>query len=286
MGVPAGFHPALNREFEMATKKPAVQETNEVALFGGEGGALAPSYIDQSSNRGSEQVRAEDMVLPRLEIIQALSPIKDTLGPASEGQLFNSVTGELVGEAAYFIPVFFRMEYLCWYDQDSGGGFGGSYPTEMEAEAAIKKRFTDDPENEEDETLWEVIDTPVHYGLLVDPTNLALCQQIVISMARTKAKVSRKWNSMIQMFGGDRFSRVYRIGVVQDENKKGKKFFNFEVKSVGFPTEPHYRKAMELYEIFKAGAMRAAHETVVEAAENGDDPVQRAPQEGARRGGI
>lgn len=266
-------------------KKPAVQEESntEVALFGGEGGALAPSYIDQTSSRGSEGVRAEDMVLPRLEIVQALSPIKETLGPVSEGQLFNSVTGELIGPSAYFINVFFRMEYLCWYDQDAGGGFGGSYPSELEARAAIKKRFTDDPENEEDEKLWDVQDTPVHYGLLVDPDNHALCQQIVISMARTKAKVSRKWNSMIQMFGADRFSRVYRIGVFQDENKNGKKFFNFEVKSVGFALAPHYAKAIELYEIFKAGTMRAAHES---APIDADDPVTRAPQDAARRGGI
>ena len=76
----------------MATKKTevAVQQAQELA-FSNE----VPDYIKMDSARGSEEVRSADMVLPRLEIVQALSPIKEVNEDAKEGYLFNSVTQEV-----------------------------------------------------------------------------------------------------------------------------------------------------------------------------------------------
>jgi len=226
-----------------------------------------PSYMNQGKARGSEEVKSTDMVLPRLEIVQALSPIKDENPDAKEGYLFNSVTREIIGDLAYFIPVYFRMEYLVWKDQDKGGGFFGSFNSQSEAEARVVEAV----ESGEDAPDLEIVDTPVQYGLRIEPDGKT--EQIVISMAKTKAKVSRKWNAMIQIVGGDRFSRVYKLTSFKDENSKGQKFFNFVVQPAGFTPEPAYRQAEALYEILKTQEFRVAHETVNEAApqsERGD----------------
>jgi hypothetical protein len=69
---------------------------------------------------------------------------------------------------------------------------------------------------------------------------------------------------MIQIAGGDRFSRVYKIGTFRDENKKGQKFFNYTVQPVGFTPERVYREAERMYEILKTQDVRAAHEQVFE----------------------
>ncbi len=253
----------------MATTKKsevAVKETNALAFA-----TEVPEYIKQGGNRGSEEVKSTDMVLPRLEIVQALSPIKEENDEAKEGYLFNSVTQEIIGDLAYFVPVYYRMEYLVWKDQDQGGGFFGSFNSKEEADARRKALIEEDNENPD---YIEIVDTPVQYGLRISPDGL--CEQIVISMAKTKAKVSRKWNAMIQIAGGDRFSRVYKLTTFRDENSKGQKFFNFVVQPAGFTPEAVYREAERLYGVLKTQDFRVAHETIVEAdakpvsAERGD----------------
>lgn len=233
-----------------------------------------PDYIKQNVGRGSEEVRTDDMVLPRLEIVQAQSPIKDENEDAREGYLFNSVTQEVIGDIAYFIPVYYRTEYLVWKDKDEGGGFFGSFASQMEAEERRQKVIQENNGNPEH---YEVVDTPVQYGLRVTPDG-SVCEQIVISMAKSKAKVSRKWNSMIQLAGGDRFSRVYKITTFKDENAKGNKFHNFVVQPAGFPPKALYEKAEQLYETIKGQGVRAAHDTVID---NGDESAS-----GVDRGGI
>ena len=214
-----------------------------------------PDYIKQGTNRGSEEVTSSDMVLPRLEIVQSQSPIKEVLEEAREGMLFNSVTQQLVGDIAYFVPIYFRVEHLVWKDSDEGGGFFGSFPTN---EQAMERKAEVVSEGENPDFI-EIVDTPVHYGLLVDPDQPGKMEQIVVSMAKSKSKVSRKWNAMIQIVGGDRFSRCYKITTYTDENKKGQKFKNFVVAPAGFAPEFAYKEAERLYESFRAGVITADH---------------------------
>lgn len=256
----------------MATKKTEVATTETHALAFSQ---KMPAYMSQGTARGSEEVKASDIVLPRLEMVQALSPIKEVNEDAREGYLFNSVTQEVLGESVYFVPVYYRMEYLVWKDQDQGGGFFGSFNTLADAEARKAQAVA----GGEDPDSIEVVDTPVQYGLMIREGGEI--EQIVISMAKTKSKVSRKWNAMIQIAGGDRFSRVYKISTFRDENKKGQKFFNFVVQPAGFTPERVYREAEKLYEVLKTQDFRVAHETVFEA--DGTDTGTGAP---ADRGGI
>jgi hypothetical protein len=249
----------------MATSKAvAVKQNHEVAAFSDE----VPEYLrGQTGNRGSEDVGSKDVALPRLEIVQSQSPIKETNEDAREGMFFNSATGDLLGDTVYFVPVYYRTEYLIWKDKDSGGGFFGAYPTEDEARVKRLEVI----EGGEDEDLIEIVDTPIHYGLMVFPDGRTP-QQIVISMAKSKAKVSRKWNAAIQIAGGDRFSRVYKLTTFTDKNKQGKTFKNFVVQPAGFPPESVYRLAEQNYAIFKQGA-KVDHGSAFEneaAGENGD----------------
>jgi hypothetical protein len=241
-----------------------------------EEGALAftqelPSYMSQGTARGSEEVKASDIVLPRLEIVQALSPIKETNDDAREGHLFNSVTQDVLGELIYFVPVYYRMEYLVWKDQDQGGGFFGSFNSQKEAEER-KAQAVSEGENPENPEHIEVVDTPVQYGLRI--AEGGDIEQIVISMAKTKSKVSRRWNAMIQIAGGDRFSRVYKISTFRDENKKGQKFFNYVVQPAGYTPERVYKEAEKMYDVLKTQDFRVAHETVFEA-DGSDAPSDR-----------
>jgi hypothetical protein len=249
----------------MAKKEVAVQQTGEVSMFSNE----APDWA-KSGNRGSENVGTKDLMIPRLEIVQAQSPIKDVHEDARDGMLFNTVTQELLGDTVFVVPVFYRMEYLLWKDQDAGGGFFGAYDTE----AAAQRRLEEEVANGESRDELEIVDTPVHYCLRVKPDMTT--EQIVISMSKSKAKVSRKWNSLIQIAGGDRFARAYKLTTFKDQNKQNKTFFNYVVQPAGFPSEAVYREGEKLYNVIKTEGIKADHaaggpESEGVAPEGGDD---------------
>lgn len=203
-----------------------------------------PAYIKHKGPaRGSENVTSDDLVIPRLEITQALSPCIDKGDPsyipgAEAGMLFNSVTRQLYGDTVIFIPVVFKQEYLLWRDRKKGGGFAGAHPDIDAANAAIQQ--LDDPEN------WEAIPTAQHFGLLISDSTGSF-EETVISMAKTKLKVSRKFNTLIRMNEGDRFSRAYLVSAVQEQNNEGQKYYNFAIKNYGFPSESVYMAAEHLW---------------------------------------
>jgi hypothetical protein len=195
----------------------------------------------------------EDLTIPRLEVVQSLSPCRDKkdaayIEGAEEGLLYNNVSRELYGESVKVIPVIFKKEYLIWKDRKMGGGFRGSFPSMEEANTMIVDLVNTDPTNNQG---LEAIDTAQNLCLLVKANGST--EEIAISMSKSKMKVSRQWNSIIRMVGGDRFSRVYEISGVEDTNDNGDKFKNLMVKQVGFPTEKQYLTAEALYESINSG---------------------------------
>lgn len=245
-------------------KPQAVAAQTSSALVSNE----MPDFLkDMKSNRGAENVTADDLVVPRLEVVQALSPCRKKSDPAyiegaEEGMLFNNVTRELYGAEVSVIPVYFRKEYLVWKDRKKGGGFRGSFPSEAAAEESIK--------GQEDADDLEALDTNQQFCLLVGKDGKP--QEIVISMSRSKAKVSRRWNSLIRMNGGDSFSRVYKVSVVSEKNKNNEDYYNLTVAPQGFPTKELYLAGEDMYKAIASGMKKADH--------NFDDTREEAASEG------
>ena len=217
-------------------------------------GDKMPDFLKekQGTSRGNENVTTDDLVIPRLEILQQISPelIKNDplyIKGAEAGQMINSVTKQVYGNEVFVVPVHFSKQWLVWRDRKKGGGFLGSFPNEMdaltkaEAEGGTKEGI-------------EVMDTPTHYCLLVNRESGSV-EEIMLSMPRTKAKISRQWNSMVKLAGGDRFSRVYRITTQVEENQKGK-FYNYVVAQSGFPLKALYEQAEKLYTAVSAGTRK------------------------------
>ena len=228
--------------------KPTAQE-----VAAPKGGELARPAFMQGKGRGSENVGFEDLTIPRLDLIQDLSPQRKKTEPeyiegAEEGMMFNSVSKKLYGDNVTFIPVYFRKEYVIWKDRKKGGGFKGAYPTPEAAEAGMH----DQDLNPEDH---DIIDTAQHFGLLVDDhtSDKPVIEEIVLSLSKSKMKANRQINTLARMAGGDRFERGYRLSSFTDENSNGDKFFNFKVTQLGFVSEAVFRAAEKVYESVVSG---------------------------------
>ena len=208
-----------------------------------------PEYLKDAmsgdDNRGCENVTKDDLIIPRLGLTQALSPeiVKDDpayVEGADQGMLFNTVRRTLYDGSVTVIPVLFEKQYLVWRDRKLGGGFGGQYATSAEANAAILERG---------EPGYEVVDTPIWLCLLVENDKLS---EIAIPLPKSKAKVSRQWNSLMRILGGPSFSRLYTVEPVGDSSDRGK-FWNFKVTFAGFPTEEQFKAAEKLYDDLSSG---------------------------------
>lgn len=242
----------------MAKANPVVkkEETKTAVLVQ----AQVPDYIRHDEARGSENVTTDDLVIPRLEIVQGLSPAVKRGDPgfikgAMPGMFNNSVSRQLYGEECTVIPVHFSVQHIVWRDRklaelkgiSSEGGFFGAYPTASEAARRAAE------EGGEAQGIV-VVDTPTHLCLIVNPTT-GDTEEIMIPMPKTKAKISRQWNSLIKVAGGDRFSRAYKLSADLQKNAKGD-FYNFKVELLGFPSKDIYLKAEALYEAVSGGKMR------------------------------
>lgn len=254
--------PATPTPAEPAHPMPAVQAGGALAALDGP----IPEHLRQGAGRGNESVPVEDVAIPRLEIVQALSPIRKENPNAIEGLLYNSVTGFIYGTEALVVPVMYAKQWLIWKDRKKGGGFRGACKTQTEAAERLEQVVAEEGARKEDFTIAE---TPTHLCLLLKDDGRT--EQIAIAMPRSKMKVNKKWNAAIQIAGGDRFSRVYKIRTVEDKNAAGEAYFNFAINPAAYVNQAIYREAEQLWERVSASGMTVNHESAAGEDSPSDD---------------
>ena len=211
-----------------------------------------PAYLGDQE-RGQENVKLEDLSIPRVDIVQSLSPQRKKNDPAyiegaEEGLIFNNVTSTIYGDHIVFVPTYFRKEYLIWKLQSEGGGFNGAFSTMEAAQAEFSEKGYNTDQ-------YEIVDTAQHFGLVVYPDHTESnphVDEVVISMSKSKMKVNRQLNTMIKMSGGDRFSRAYEFKAVEVNGTKGD-YYNFAVRGLGYVNESIYKIAETLYNAVSTG---------------------------------
>lgn len=240
--------------------------------------ALAVSKFDYGAdaNAGFEGQTSDEMQIPFLALLQALSPqvsgAKKVKG-AEAGALFNTVTESLLGSEVLFVPALREHVFVEWKPRKAGGGFVARHERESEVvRAAIEAakefgKYTTPAGN-------DLVETYYLYGMVVSGTDL---EPIVVAFSSTKIKVFKKWNTQVHMFTVEvngkkqrppRFAHLLKIKTTPQTNAKGT-FYNFVIEpangsikgSLLEPGDPRLQAAKALGEMVAAGKARAAYET-------------------------
>jgi hypothetical protein len=222
------------------TKQPIQSTETTLAIA-----ATRPSFVALGT-KGSENVSVEDLTIPRIGIVQDLSPERKKSEPnyipgAEEGMLFNSVTRKLYTDPLVVIPVYYRREFFLWRPRKQGGGFRGVFQTRASAEAAQA--------SEEEQT--EIMETGQQF-VLCTSDNGQTWEEAVVSMSSSNFGVSRQWNSDLKLRNCDRFATLYSLTAVQKAGPKGS-YYKFHVQFLGWVKEEWYKAAEKVYEAVKAG---------------------------------
>lgn len=252
-------------------------KTKEVTVASQTDLAERPDWMGEE-NRGSEEVTIQDITIPRLSMVQDLSPQRkknnaEYIEGCEEGMLFNTVTNELYPTSVLFVPVYFRLEWLVWKHRDTGGGLQGVCASQEEAVALVAAHPLAGQQTEKGEPVLDVQDTAQHFGLLLDPNSQAedpRATEIVISMSKSQLKPSRQFNSQIRIAGGDRWQRMYRFSAVQVDGARGE-YYNWKVEQLGFVSQATFAQAEALYESVKSGKRDVERDDKTAQEEADDD---------------
>jgi len=190
------------------TKEVAVKKSTAVALPEEMLGAFM-----EDSGAGTENIGADDMKIPFIRVLQPVSPqLKKKDGahiPGAEaGDIFNTVTGQLwkSDDGALVIPCGYTKKFLEFGPYDQGGGFKGELaPNSAEVLSAQRVGNKDILENGN-----ELVTSAQHYVQIHDPST-GTWQTGIIDMKSTNLKISRQWNTMIQMQQAQANGKTFKV---------------------------------------------------------------------------
>ena len=160
------------------------------------------ALFEKHAGQGFGEIGTEDLNTPRIQIIQALSPVLNKTKPeyradAGAGDfLFTGSNSVIDGQKGFlFQPCWYDRNYVEWRLREDGGGLVSVHPsdTDMIFKAERDNRYRDIL-TKSDGSKTQLVNTGNHYGFL--HLNDVL-YRAVINMSGSQLKHSRAWNNMV-----------------------------------------------------------------------------------------
>lgn len=202
-----------------------------------------PAHLATDTRLGSENVTSQNMSIPRLDLIQALSPqLKKSdakyIKGAELGHMFNTLTGDLY-EQCFVINLFFETNYTVFKKRQLGGGYEGAFDSDQAAREHLANEGLDASQ-------YDIVETAVHKCILLDEQGQPKTP-ILIYMSGSKLAVSNAWNTAINGYQCDRFGTVWTLSSVEETNKRGQGYQNYRFQIAGTADAELYQQARSTY---------------------------------------
>jgi hypothetical protein len=214
-------------------------------------GNISADLIMSNAGKGLENITSEDITIPRLSIIQANSPQRKKkdekyIENADEGDIFNTVTGQLYKEPLTVIPCAYRKTYVEWIPREKGGGFVAAYdvrPSDTTTDPATRKSFLKNGN--------QLVDTAEHFVIIKRDDDSF--ESAVLTMTSSNLTVSRKWNTLLkmkkinvkgQMIDPPSFMYEFTLSTVEATNDQGT-WQKYKIEEIGQIDKKHLFIASE-----------------------------------------
>lgn len=239
--------------------------------------AQLPSFMRQDADLGKENIGKDDIEIPRLKLMQGLSPEIQEFDGLKAGFFFHPAA-EFIFDAPFrAVPIFMDQRYILWRPRDSGGGIlaraddgvhwspdageftvqldkkdGGATVTWRLAPTVAKSGLANwgsmnpgDPNSPPAATL-------MYNFLLAFPDEPDL-MPAVLSFQRSSIKMGRRFNTKLKTVRAPIFGTVWEFRSVEDHNNSGQAFFNVDVRSAGLVEDQgQYMAYRAMYDTFSA----------------------------------
>jgi hypothetical protein len=246
----------------MSTKQVAKKKTN------GKLAVMNEAMFAADAGAGVTDLGSEDLAIPFLKILQKMSEELDDLDKAKAGDIYNSVTREVVkgAEGVLVVNCAYTLQYIEW--EPRGTGAGAPYHIFSSADTLPETTRGDDNKDYITDGQGRYLErTAQHYVLVLDGDGLT--QQALMPMKATQFKKSKQWNSAMRalkmrdakdtMFVPPRFSHIWRLTTAPEENKNGS-WHGWVIAKEGPIEDPHlYAEAKTFADLISAGFVKVQH---------------------------
>ena len=237
--------------------------------------------LEADAGVGLENITTDDMQIPFIRIIQALSPQLQKDDPlyikgAEQGDIFNTVSQEVYkqDEGVTVVPAFFEKKFLEFQLRSSGGGFVRELAADDKDIAMTNREGTIEmlPNGN------ELVRT--HQHLVIAMSADGTIAPSVLDMKKTQLKVSRRWNTLknsARLPSGALmpiYGTAWQVTTVLEANDQGK-WFNYKLDRVNdiTPTiEKMMLEARNMYQGVAKGEVKMAAASADEIAEKDEVP--------------
>ena len=207
----------------MSTKTVAKAGNNEVAVFDA-------AMFEADAGRGMENMGQEDLALPFLKVLSGNDPVLDENETARKGDIYNTVTGAIFKgkDGVRVIPCAYQRRFIQWAPRGSGTGAPVAIYEPQDGRPRTERSPEDNKDYVVDSNGEYIEETHQHFVVIINEDGSY--ETALIAMKSTQLKKSRKWNSMMASrsmmglngpFTPPRFSHIYHLKTIQEENSKG-----------------------------------------------------------------
>jgi hypothetical protein len=203
----------------------------EVAKIEEKPQAVAVSVSDdfaEYANVGMENVTSNDVLIPRLSILQQLSPQlsakkSEYIKGAQVGHICDIGTGDIFPDGILFLPVYYKKDYLEWAPRSTGKGL-----INIHSDPAILDSCRRDEKNRPFLPNGNLIaETAQWFGLNMTADG----RKSFIPMGSTQLKKSKRWMTLAtgerlsradgSQFTPPLFYRTYQLTSADESNNEG-----------------------------------------------------------------
>lgn len=270
--------------------------TQAVAKTGGAvSSAKMPDWMAGKQDAGTENLGTKDMEVPRIKLMQALSPELSEHNDLKPGEFWHTLAEQSLGKSVLIVPVYVDKRYVLWKPREAGGGIlaradDGVHwnPSNVTFDVPIDKGkktvkwTTKGTVDESGLAEWGSYDpadpnsqpaaTLVYTFIMALPDypDLGFAQ---LNIQRGGVKVARSLIGKIKINKSPSYGRVFRMASTEDTNSANQEFFNFRFTAEGHVlNQDHFNAYESLYETFaKSGLNIKDIETIQ------DDDTASAP---------
>ncbi len=241
-------------------KELEVKKTNAIATID----LMSQFAADADINSGFENITAEDIALPYLTILQAMSPQVRGAGKiegAAEGDLFNTVSRIAYKGPQTIISCAYKKAWVEWTPRDSGGGYVHEHTTD--AILASTKKSEKGLDMLPNGNI--IVTTAYHFLLLVKEDGTT--ERAIASFTSTQLKKSRRWLSLmmglqIKVNGVIKtppmFAYTYTAKTMEEKNEHGQ-WMGWDISNAQIITDPSlYAAAKKFSDNVTKGLVKVA----------------------------
>jgi hypothetical protein len=232
-----------------------------------------PDFMQEHVSLGTERLGAGDTEVPRIKLMQALSPELEEYS-VKQGQFWHTLAEENLGAEVRISPIFTDTRFILWRPRKSGGGIlaradNGINWSPPNGEFAVKL-------DSGKEVTWRTAPTVAASGLAEwgssDPSDtgsppaatrmyvfavtfpdMPEMPPAVITLQRSAIKVARRFIGKLKITQAPSFGQIYKMTAVKDKNAAGQDFYNFAFTKDGLIEDKDlYESNYGYYKFFKS----------------------------------